>query len=191
MNTSRKHIIIAGVPRAGKTTLCSYLANSLKYQHLAMDAIVIGIQQAFPETGVVHTDRWDFLETSKRWINFISKISSTSNYDKLPYRLAFDIYHITPQEYSENIDKDCCDIYFLGYPNISLEEKFKQIREFDTEYDWTSKRDDEIIKEHIKDYIEISKWLEEECKKYNLPFIDVSENRQRKLKELADKICSI
>lgn len=33
MNTSRKHIIIAGVPRAGKTTLCSYLANSLKYQH--------------------------------------------------------------------------------------------------------------------------------------------------------------
>ena len=38
MNDNKKHIIIAGVPRAGKTTLCSYLANSLKYQHLAMDA---------------------------------------------------------------------------------------------------------------------------------------------------------
>lgn len=191
MNTSRKHIIIAGVPRAGKTTLCSYLAKSLKYQHLTMDAVVKGIQYAFPETGVAHTDRWDFLKTSKDLINFIKKVSSTCTYDKLPYRLAFDIYHITPQEYSENIDKNCCDIYFLGYPNISLEEKFKEIRKFDTEYDWTSKRDDEIVKTHIKDYIEISKWLEEECKKYNLPFIDVSQGRESKLKELANKICSI
>ncbi len=191
MNTSRKHIIIAGVPRAGKTTLCSYLAKSLKYQHLTMDAVVKGIQYAFPKTGVVHTDRWDFLKTSKDLINFIKKVSSTCTYDKLPYRLAFDIYHITPQEYSENIDKNCCDIYFLGYPNISLEEKFKEIRKFDTEYDWTSKRDDEIVKTHIKDYIEISKWLEEECKKYNLPFIDVSQGRESKLKELANKICSI
>lgn len=189
MNNSRKHIIIAGVPRAGKTTLCSYLANSLKYQHLAMDAIVIGIQEAFPKTGVEHTDRWDFLETSKKWIGFIKKISSTSNYDKLPYRLAFDMYHITPKEYNDNIDKECCDIYFLGYPEISLEEKYNQIRKFDTIYDWTSKKDDEVIKEHIKDYIEISKYLKEECEKYGLPFIDVSKNRDEVLKNLATKIC--
>lgn len=189
MNNNRKHIIIAGVPRAGKTTLCSYLANSLKYQHLAMDAIVIGLQEAFPETGIIHTDCWDFISTSKRCSNFIKEISSNSNYDKLPYRLAFDMYHITPQDYNENIDKKCCDIYFLGYPNISLKEKFEQIRRFDTIYDWTSKRDDEIVKKHIKDYIEISKWLQDECQKYKLPFIDVSINREKTLKELADKIC--
>lgn len=74
MNNNRKHIIIAGVPRAGKTTLCSYLANSLKYQHLAMDSIVMGLESAFPKTGVIHTDCWDFISTSKRWINFIKEI---------------------------------------------------------------------------------------------------------------------
>lgn len=189
MNNDRKHIIIAGVPRAGKTTLCSYLAKSLKYQHLTMDAIVKGIEVAFPETGVIHTDRWEFISTSKRWIDFIRKISSTSNYDKLPYRLAFDMYHITPQDYIENINKECCDIYFLGYPNISEEEKFNQTRKFDTIYDWTNKKEDAIVKEHIKDYIEISKWLQNECEKYGLPFIDVSENRENKLKELAEQIC--
>ena len=61
-------------------------------------------------------------------IAFIKKISSTSNYDKLPYRLAFDMYHITPQEYAENINKECCDSYFSGYRKISLEEKYQQIR---------------------------------------------------------------
>lgn len=191
MNTSQKHIIIAGVPRAGKTTLCSYLAKSLKYQHLAMDAIIMGIEVAFPETGVKHTDRWDLLSTGKNWTNFIKKISSTSNYDKLPYRLAFDMYHITPKEYIENIDSSCCDIIFIGYPNISIDEKFKQIRQFDSIYDWTSQRDDSIVKEHIKDYIEISKYLQEECKKYNLTFIDVSEDRENKLRDVANKILKI
>ncbi len=190
MNNSRKHIIIAGVPRAGKTTLCLYLAKSLKYQHLAMDAIVIGLEDAFPETGVIHTDCWDFISTSKKWINFIEEISSNSIYDNLPYRLALDMYHITPQDYNDYIDKSCCEIYFLGYPNISLEEKFNQIRKFDTIYDWTSKASDETVKKHISDYIDISKWLQSECEKYNLHFIDVSENRDETLKNLAHKICS-
>lgn len=189
MNTERKHIIIAGVPRAGKTTLSSYLADTPKYQHIAMDGIIIGIENGFPETGVKHTDCWEFLSTSNKIIDFLKAITITTNYDRLPYRLAFDLYHITPKIYSENIDKECCDIYFLGYPNISIEEKLKQIRKFDTKWDWTSKRDDEDVKAHIKDYIEISKWFEEECEKYDLPFIDVSQNREQKLRELADKIC--
>ena len=191
MNNSRKHIIIAGVPTAGKTTLCSYLAQSLKYQHLTMDAIVKGLEVAFPETGVKHTDCWEFIPTSKQLIAFIKKISSTSNYDKLPYRLAFDMYHITPQEYAENINKECCDIYFLGYPNISLEEKYQQIRKYDTIYDWTCQREENVLKKHIKDYIEISKWFQKECEKYELPFVDVSENREERLKELARKIINI
>ncbi len=101
-----------------------------------------------------------------------------------------DIYHITPKLYAEYIDKSCCEIYFLGYPNISIEEKFKQIREFDTIYDWTNEKDDFIVKKHIRDYIEISKWFKGECRKYDLPFIDVSENREQVLKELAKIICS-
>ena len=75
--------------------------------------------------------------------------------------------------------------------NISIDEKFKQIRQFDSIYDWTSQRDDSILKEHIKDYIEISKYLQEECKKYNLTFIDVSKDRENKLRDIANKILKI
>ncbi len=188
MNKTQKHIIIAGVPRAGKTSICSKLVKTLKYQHLAMDAVMVSFEEAFPETHVTHTDRWDFIETSKIFIKFMKRMSKTGNYDKLGYRLAFDLYHITPKDYFENIDKDCCDIYFFGYPNITVEEKFKEIRKFDTEYDWTSKKEDQIVLDHIKDYIEISKWLENECKKYNLPFIDISHNRDKVIEDFVKGI---
>ena len=188
MNKSQKHIIIAGVPRSGKTTICSKLAKSLKYQHLAMDAIMISFEKAFPKTGVLHTDCWDFIETSEKFIPFMQSLSSTATYDKLGYRLVFDLYHITPKDYYENIDKDCCDIYFLGYPDVLLEDKFNEIRSYDTEYDWTSKESDSVVKEHLSKYIEISKWLEQECKKYNLPFINVSKNREQVIDNLVQEI---
>ncbi len=188
MNNAQKHVIIAGVPRAGKTTLCSLLSDSSRYQHLTMDAIVMALESAFPETKIKHTDCWDFLPTSKQLIKFIQEIITTDNYAKLPYRLALDLYHITPQEYAENINKEYCSIYFLGYPDISVQEKFKQIRIHDTIYDWTSQREDKIVLEHIEKYIEISQFLEEECRKYQLPFINVSNNREEILKKLANEI---
>lgn len=49
-------------------------------------------------------------------------------------------------------------------------------------------KDDYIVKEHIKDYIEISKYLQKECEKYNLPFIDVSQNREHILEDLSNKL---
>lgn len=42
--------------------------------------------------------------------------------------------------------------------------------------------------EHIEKYIKISKFLEEECNKYGLPFINVSNNREETLKRLANEI---
>ena len=44
----QKHIIIAGVPRTGKTTTCMKLGNSNKYQHICMDAVVSAFEQVYP-----------------------------------------------------------------------------------------------------------------------------------------------
>lgn len=74
MDKSKKHIIIAGVPRAEKSTICSKLAESLKYQRLAMEAIVISFEKTYPETGILHTDCWEFIETSKAFIKFMKGI---------------------------------------------------------------------------------------------------------------------
>ena len=79
----------------------------------------------------------------------------------------------------------------MGFPNVSIEEKFAKIRVFDTEFDWTKKTDDKIVVEHITKYIEISKWLQKECEKYNLPFVDVSSKRNEVLENTKHKILAI
>lgn len=48
----KKHIIIAGVPRAGKSTIAQRIAHELGYQHISMDSVIAGIEKVFPETGI-------------------------------------------------------------------------------------------------------------------------------------------
>jgi len=48
----KKHIIIAGVPRVGRSTLSQLIAKQMGYQHISMDSIIAGIEQIFPETGI-------------------------------------------------------------------------------------------------------------------------------------------
>ena len=46
-----RNIIVAGVPRAGKSTLSRMLAK-LEYTHVSMDSIIAGFERVFPETGI-------------------------------------------------------------------------------------------------------------------------------------------
>lgn len=192
MKHTKKHIIIAGVPRSGKSTICHKLDLKSNLQHIEADTITFAFQYSFPETGITHTDFWGLKETSKAFSKFLSawvtNIQNSGNCKKIDYKLAIDVYHIVPEDFVKYFQKESAEIYFLGYPDIEVQEKIKQIRQFDTEYDWTIDETDESLENRIRTYIEISKWLKEECEKYNLPFINVSKNREVVLKELEDKI---
>ena len=48
----KKYIILAGVPRAGKSTASQIVAKTLGYQHISMDSIIAGIEKVFPETDI-------------------------------------------------------------------------------------------------------------------------------------------
>lgn len=60
--TLKKHIIIAGVPRSGKSTISQKISNNLGYQHISMDSIIAGIESVFPETGIHSDADTDLLE---------------------------------------------------------------------------------------------------------------------------------
>lgn len=48
----KNNIIIAGVPRAGKSTVSRILSKEYGYQYISMDMIIAGFEKCFPETGV-------------------------------------------------------------------------------------------------------------------------------------------
>lgn len=176
-----KHIIIAGVPRSGKTTACSLLANSNQYQHLCMDALVDSFETVFPELGITtYTKNPDTMiqEMSEKLAPFINSLVTRNNYDKLNYKLAIDLLELVPKDYYNKIDKNFADVYFFGTPDLTPEENFEKIRKFDTEDDYTYYLSDKNLKERCIRFYHISQYLQAECQKYGLPFINTSHNRE-------------
>ncbi|MCL2285816.1 MAG: hypothetical protein FWC32_05555 [Firmicutes bacterium] len=48
----KNNIIIAGVPRAGKSTLSRMLSKKFGFQHVSMDSINNGLEKVFPQLGI-------------------------------------------------------------------------------------------------------------------------------------------
>ena len=46
-DSMKNNIIIAGVPRAGKSTVAHLLARRFGYQHISMDSIIAGFEKCF------------------------------------------------------------------------------------------------------------------------------------------------
>ena len=96
----KKHIIIAGVPRSGKSTISQKIANDFGYQHISMDSIIAGIESVFPETNIdsdADTDPYEnTLYISSKMAPFLRAMMDSGEYDECDYGMVIDIYQLLP-----------------------------------------------------------------------------------------------
>lgn len=182
MNTE-KHIIIAGISRGGKTTICEEISKRTNYKHIILDQIVRGFQNNFPEIGITHSD--NIKNVSKRFAPFIN--SMIEDMPCSEHLLLLDTYHIVPEDYIKYINKRFCEIYFVGYPDILPQERLKEMRMYDKRKENIILTDEELLRRCIK-LIDESKYIQKECKKYNLPFINTSYKRNEIIDNFINKI---
>lgn len=71
----------------------------------------------------------------------------SEKYDDLEYRMLIDMYQLMPEDYVNKINAQCCKAYFVGYPNVSVEEKFEGIRKNETKWDWARGINDQELRE--------------------------------------------
>ena len=125
----KKHIIIAGVPRSGKSTISQRISGTLGYQHISMDSIIAGIERVFPETGInsdADTDLWENIQyISSKMASFIQAMIDSGEYNECDYGMVIDIFQLLPQHYIQYIDSSVCDIYYLGTSDVSPEERYE------------------------------------------------------------------
>lgn len=176
-----KHVIVTGIPRAGKTTLSMELSK-YGYIHYRMDAIKRSICEIFSLDG----HNWnDMSRIMSRMIKTMIEENKTDIVDLNEYYV-IDTCHLLPKDI-KLIPKDTIVVY-LGYADISLEDKLKEIEKYDKDNYWTKTIDKESLRRMIKANIEYSKVIKEECLKYKIKYFDTSYNRDIVIKEIIDYI---
>ena len=169
----KKSIIIAGVPRSGKTQLSRRLAKETSMSHCSVDAFVSAFEVAYPDmdlTGVTIRPG----DLNKKMDKFFFSFIEEMDYEKIPFIL--DTCHTMPSRFTERNLLDKYNIIFIGYTDIKVEDKLKIIRKYSDEFDWTNKRDDADISKLIEEFIDVSKMIKKECLEHNIPYFDTSEN---------------
>ncbi len=178
----KNNIIIAGVPRAGKSTVSHRLSTQYGYQHVSMDSIIAGFERCFPETGVNTYSGLSSMDTlrmiSGKIAPFIRAMLDSGEYDEFQPGMVLDIYQLLPEDYMRHIHGANCEIAYFITSDVTPEERFAIQKRYDTEKDYTFYKSDEELREGAAYIVEQSVLMREQCRKYGLPYFETARDRE-------------
>lgn len=184
-----KNIILLGVPRAGKSTFAKMLVKEFPNYNILQDDAIVGAyisaseelqreKQRDKEYTNITLDMQLAREISKKTFDCSIKYEPTLNY-------LWDTKSLSIKDAYQYKQKGNIVIVF-GYPQITAEECFHNILQYDTEEDWTYIEPGWRLMRYCKAYTEDSKVFEKEAKKLHLKFVDTSYDRESVLQELLE-----
>ncbi len=179
----KSNIIIAGVPRAGKSTISRRLAKQIGYRHISMDSIIAGFEKCFPETGVNTYAGLSSMDTlhiiSGKMAPFVRAMLDSSEYDEFEPGMVLDMYQLLPEDYMKYIHGANCEIFYFITSDVTPQERFAIQKKYDTEKDYTFYKSDEELLEGAQYIVEQSILIKEQCLKYNLPYFETARDREQ------------
>jgi len=178
----KTNIIIAGVPRAGKSTISHIISRKFGYQHVSMDAINAGFERVFPELGIntyADMSSLDILyNISGKVAPFIRAMMDSGEYDEFGRGMVLDIYQLLPEDYMKHLSGANCEIFYLLNSDVTPEERFRILKAHDTEKDYSFHIPDEDLREGCEYSVEQSKLMKAQCEKYGLPYYETARDRE-------------
>ena len=178
----KNNIIIAGVPRAGKSTVSHMLFEKYGYQHVSMDSIIAGFEKCFPETGVSTYQGLSSLETlrviSSKMAPFVRAMLDSGEYDEFTPGMVLDMYQLLPEDYDKYIRGANCEIAYFITSDVTPDERFMIQKRYDTEKDYTFYKSDEELREGAEYIVEQSILIKEQCEKYGLRYYETARERE-------------
>lgn len=179
----KNNIIIAGVPRAGKSTISHRLAKRYGYQHISMDSIIAGFEECFPETGVNTYAGLSSMDTlhliSGKMAPFVRAMLESGEYDEFQPGMVLDIYQLLPEDYMKHIHGANCEIAYFLTSDVTPEERLAIQKRYDTPKDYTFYKPDEELREGAVYIVEQSILMKEQCQKYGLPYFETARDREQ------------
>lgn len=182
-----KNIMVLGICRTGKTTFSKMIQKEFKnYQIIEVDTIISALQKTIQNSpiGFIH----DNLKENKlpEFLNLLIQKNINKNGKELGFIINAD--SILPEDLIKYFDLNNMIVYYFVTEKLSSKQILENCRKFDSKEEWTTRRTDEQLLEHFKFYKYIEKKIITDCKKYNIRYIDTSENREVVLRQLLNEI---
>jgi hypothetical protein len=173
-----KNTIIAGAPRAGKSTLAKRLCAAHGASYFPMDSLVSTFGRVFPEIGITHYDE-NHERTCRAFWPFLHEFLTHLEYEDFGF--VADVYHLLPEDVAEAGLSGRYDIVFVGYPSADRAEKCRHIRDDARPEDWTSELNDTQLERCVAHFIEQSAAIRDDCARLGLRFVDTSDGFSKAL----------
>ena len=187
----KNNIIIAGVPRAGKSTVSHLLSKKYGFQHISMDSIIAGFEKCFPETGVNTYQGLSSLETlrviSGKMAPFVRAMLDSSEYDEFEPGMVLDMYQLLPEDYDRHIRGANCEIAYFITSDVSPEERFLIQKKYDTEKDYSVYKSDEELREGAECIVEQSIIMRKQCEQLGLKYYETATEREKNIQRFLDE----
>lgn len=177
-----KNIIIFGEPRCGKSTLANMIVDKFHYQVIRVDALRDTFKTIYPELNIAPNTAIK----NEKFQLFIQEYlrRNIKKEERNKYGYVIEGCETSVYDCNRFFNNDDNIIYYLAPVNITPVDFFNNIRKFDSKKDWTYKLTDEELIKCTTSMIEKGKKIKEECKKYNISFVDTSHNRKEILESI-------
>lgn len=167
--------LISGASRAGKTMIAKEISAQKGISYFSLDWLIMGFTNGIKEYGIhdklfpdeIAKRSWSFLEAM-----FESMIWGEENYiiegEALLPELIIKLLNKHPGKLK---------ICFVGYTNVKVNEKVKEIKYFSCKNkDWLNDESDEYIVDHVKNMVVHSVKIKKSCKENSIAYFDTSTN---------------
>ena len=189
----KNNIIIAGVPRAGKSTIAHRLSRKFGFQHVSMDSINAGFERCFPQLGI-NTSATDIsnienlINISTKIAPFIRAMLDSAEYDEFEPGMALDVFQLLPQDYMKHLRGQNCEIHYFITSDLTPKERYNLLKTHDTPASYTFHKSDIELQKICANIVEESKFIKAQCKKYNLPYYETARRREDVFNAFIDAI---
>lgn len=181
-----KHIVLLGVPRAGKSTFAKMIKERFPiYNWIETDVIGCAYREALEKeaekTGKILNLK-EILESEVHQ-QLAKNVFTQSIKSEPEIRFILDAWDLSLEE-AKQYQKEGKIVIAFGYPNQTPQQLYQTIKEYETKKDWTYIEPYWRLNLLTHTWVENSIQLENDCKDNSIKFVDTSNDREKVLKEL-------